>query len=52
MIKRTAWSANDSSLEAAMAAERAAQREASRSEDFIEGVSAFLGKRPPQFKGR
>ncbi len=52
MIKRTAWAANDSSLEAAMAAERAAQREASRSEDFIEGVTAFLGKRPPHFKGR
>ena len=52
MIKRTAWAAADSSLEAAMAAERAAQRDASRSDDFVEGVTAFLEKRPPQFKGR
>jgi 2-(1,2-epoxy-1,2-dihydrophenyl)acetyl-CoA isomerase len=52
LIKRTAWAANDSSLEAAMAAERAAQREASRTDDFIEGVNAFRNKRSPRFKGR
>jgi len=52
MIKRTAWGANDMTLEAAMAAERAAQRDASRTDDFVEGVNAFLGKRAPQFKGR
>ena len=52
MIKRTAWAANDCSLKHAMAAERDAQRDASRTDDFVEGVSAFLGKRPPEFKGR
>jgi len=52
LIKRTAWAAVDSSFEAAMAAERAAQREASPTDDFIEGVTAFREKRSPQFKGR
>lgn len=52
LIKRTAWAAVDSSLETAMAAERAAQRQASRTDDFIEGVTAFREKRPPAFKGQ
>ncbi len=52
MIKRTAWGANDCSLDQAMAAERAAQRDASRTDDFVEGVTAFRAKRPPDFKGR
>ncbi len=51
LIKRTAWGANDTTLETAMAMERAAQREASRSEDFVEGVRAFRDKRPPHFGG-
>lgn len=52
MIKRTAWNANDMSLEEAMAAERLAQRDASRTDDFVEGVTAFLEKRDARFKGQ
>jgi 2-(1,2-epoxy-1,2-dihydrophenyl)acetyl-CoA isomerase len=52
LIKRTVWDASDRSLIEAMAAERVAQREASRTDDFVEGVNAFLSKRPPEFKGR
>lgn len=51
LIKQTAWAANDVSLESAMALERKAQREASRSDDFVEGVRAFIGKRPADFSG-
>lgn len=52
IIKRVAWAAADASLEAALVGERMGQREACRSEDFIEGVAAFTAKRKPEFKGR
>jgi 2-(1,2-epoxy-1,2-dihydrophenyl)acetyl-CoA isomerase len=51
MIKAAAWSALDSTLEAQLATERRLQREASRTEDFVEGVNAFRDKRSPAFKG-
>jgi Enoyl-CoA hydratase/carnithine racemase len=52
MIKRMAWDALDSSLETALQTERRAQRDAGRTEDFLEGVTAFVEKRKPGFKGR
>lgn len=52
LIKRIAWAAADLSLEQTLALERVVQLEAGRTEDFVEGVSAFVGKRPVQFKGR
>jgi 2-(1,2-epoxy-1,2-dihydrophenyl)acetyl-CoA isomerase len=52
LIKHLAWSAADMSLEEALVHERLHQRDACRTEDFIEGISAFAAKRQPQFKGR
>jgi 2-(1,2-epoxy-1,2-dihydrophenyl)acetyl-CoA isomerase len=52
IIKRVAWAAADSSIETALSNERIGQRDASRTEDFIEGVTAFGEKRQPAFKGR
>jgi len=52
LIKRNAWAAADSTLEAALTAERIGQRDASRTDDFVEGVTAFAAKRTPEFKGK
>ena len=52
LIRRAAWSALSSTWEAQLQTERALQRDAGRSPDFAEGVSAFLEKRPANFSGR
>ncbi|MGE3691042.1 MAG: enoyl-CoA hydratase-related protein [Novosphingobium sp.] len=52
IIKHVAWSAADMSLEEALIHERLHQKEATRTEDFVEGVTAFAAKRQPEFKGR
>lgn len=51
MIKKLAWNALESDLSAALHAERLAQCEASRSDDFVEGVMAFTERRKPNFRG-
>ncbi|MEZ5996284.1 MAG: enoyl-CoA hydratase/isomerase [Hyphomonadaceae bacterium] len=51
LIRKLAWSSLDNELEAQLDAERKAQREAGHSSDFVEGVSAFLQKRPAKFTG-
>jgi 2-(1,2-epoxy-1,2-dihydrophenyl)acetyl-CoA isomerase len=52
LIRRLAREAQQASLGEALAAERAAQREAGRTEDFRAGVAAFLQKRQPRFEGK
>jgi 2-(1,2-epoxy-1,2-dihydrophenyl)acetyl-CoA isomerase len=51
-IKKALNAAHDNDLSAQLDLERDLQRELGRSEDFKEGVAAFLAKRPAQFKGR
>ena len=51
LIRRLARDAEQLPLSEALAAERAAQREAGRTEDFAQAVVAFLQKRQPRFEG-
>jgi 2-(1,2-epoxy-1,2-dihydrophenyl)acetyl-CoA isomerase len=51
MIRKLAWQSFDNDWGGQLQAEREAQREAGRTEDFSEGVQAFLAKRPAKFKG-
>lgn len=51
MIRRMAWSASGASFEDAMKTERNNQREAGRTADHREGVTAFIQKRPANFTG-
>jgi 2-(1,2-epoxy-1,2-dihydrophenyl)acetyl-CoA isomerase len=51
LIRRLAWASLDNSWSEQIQAEREAQREAGRTEDFREGVQAFFQKRPANFKG-
>ena len=52
LIRKLARDAERLSLAEALAAERVAQRDAGRTEDFQSGVLAFLQKRQPRFDGR
>ncbi|MEM8770846.1 MAG: enoyl-CoA hydratase-related protein [Pseudomonadota bacterium] len=52
LIRKSAWAALDSSLDEQLHRERLLQREAGQTTDFVEGVTAFLNKRAPDFKGR
>ncbi|HEY0312338.1 MAG TPA: enoyl-CoA hydratase-related protein [Allosphingosinicella sp.] len=52
LIRKLARAAQDVPLTDALAAERAAQREAGATEDFRGAVVAFLQKRQPRFEGR
>lgn len=51
LIKRSLHASLDNSFEQQLTLERDLQRLAGRSEDYREGVSAFMAKRTPVFKG-
>lgn len=50
-IKRLVWDAASAQLATQLEAESVSQAEAGSSADHLEGVNAFLEKRPPSFKG-
>lgn len=50
-IRKAAWHGADNTLEQVIAYERILQRQAGRTDDFSEGVRAFLEKRQANFKG-
>ena len=52
LIKRALNASASNSFDAQLDLERDLQRLAGRSEDYREGVAAFMEKRPPEFKGR
>jgi 2-(1,2-epoxy-1,2-dihydrophenyl)acetyl-CoA isomerase len=52
LIKRALLASATNSLDAQLDLERDLQREAGRTEDYREGVAAFMAKRQPAFKGR
>jgi len=51
LVRELAWRAADGAWADALAAERAAQREAGLTQDVREGIGAFLEKRPARFQG-
>lgn len=51
MIRKMGWASLDNDWKEQLSLERVTQRDAGRTEDFAEGVTAFLQKRPAQFKG-
>ena len=51
-IKRALHASAAHSIDEHLELERDLQRLAGRSEDYQEGVAAFIGKRKPEFKGK
>ncbi len=51
LIRRAAWAAASTDLDAALHTERTLQTQAGHTADFAEGVQAFFEKRPAHFTG-
>ena len=51
LIRQAYWKSIDNTYEEQLKLERTLQRQAGRTNDFREGVSAFLEKRPAKFQG-
>lgn len=52
LVRRLYWDSPHNTFEQQIDQERMAQQRAGRTEDFVEGVTAFLQKRPAHFKGK
>lgn len=52
LIRNIMWDSLDAGWTEQLQAERQTQKLAGKTDDFVEGVSAFLQKRPAAFKGR
>lgn len=52
LIRQLTWAAYDNPFEQQIAAERDTQKIAGRTDDFIEGISAFREKRKAKFQGK
>ncbi|MBW1789196.1 MAG: enoyl-CoA hydratase/isomerase [Deltaproteobacteria bacterium] len=52
LIRKAYWNSIDNTYEQQLGLEGMLQKQAGRTEDFMEGVSAFLDKRPADFKGK
>ena len=51
-IKELLWQSSIADFDDFMKAEAAIQIRSTKSEDFVEGIRAFLEKRPARFKGK
>lgn len=51
-IKQSTYAAANNTLDQQLDLERDLQRQCGHSEDFREGVSAFIDKRQPKFQGK